>query len=556
MGLEVDRYQYPSDIFETFFFWSRFKRPHLSAIFTTPWCQKFEWSTNCRLPTRKPAQLSSTMASTSCCRCLLRPSVTSTALGFSGNASTHLPSLTKASFSTSQPLAATPPKKPKGSAAVQLAKKSGKTLKIKKKAFVQTGRPPAPGERKAIRKRIVLSNTNALEVPGLVDLTPEALLDSASIGKVLGLPGIVVDQLRAVEAFKTTQGWGMFRRPAVLIRTETVEIAKMMHDAEEGKKTALRVLDGERVTGKSMMLLQAMAAAFSKGWIVINIPEGKSYLVFYTFNIAQNLTWSIAQELVNSNTEYAPIPGTTPTSYSQNTYTANWLNQIGKGNAAILSELQLTQKHTLPIPLQPNISLARLVELGARDTGIAWPVFQAFWAEITAAGAPGRPPVLLTLDGLSHVTCDSAYRDPDFNLINARDLAIVAFFFEYLSGAKKLPNGGAVLAATSKGNAPLSYALSIAIRQQEERQAGIPAEKITQPEPYRLLDQRAFQSLQAAPVLRVNGLSKLEARGLMEYWAASGMLRKRVDEKTVTEKWTISGHGVVGEMERGALMRL
>lgn len=151
---------------------------------------------------------------------------------------------------------------------------AAKTLKIKKKAFVKTGRPPAPGERKAVRKRIVLSNSNALEVPTMVDMTAE--LDVAQVGTVIGLPGPLVDQLRAAEAFKTTQGWGLFRRPAMLVRKESVEIAKMIQEAQEAKKTPLTIIDGERGAGKSMMLLQAMATAFLRGWIVLSIPEGKT----------------------------------------------------------------------------------------------------------------------------------------------------------------------------------------------------------------------------------------------------------------------------------------
>jgi small subunit ribosomal protein S29 len=151
---------------------------------------------------------------------------------------------------------------------------ASKTLKIKKKAFVKTGRPPAPGERKAIRKRIVLSNSNALEVPTMADMTAE--LDAAQVGTVVGLPGSLVDQLRAAEAFKTTQGWSLFRRPAILIREESVEIAKMIQEAQDAKKTPVTIIDGERGAGKSLMLLQAMATAFLRGWIVLSIPEGKA----------------------------------------------------------------------------------------------------------------------------------------------------------------------------------------------------------------------------------------------------------------------------------------
>jgi len=146
---------------------------------------------------------------------------------------------------------------------------------------------------------------------------------------------------------------------------------------------------------------------------------------------------------------------------------------------------------------------------------------------------------------------NSAYRSPEYELIHAHDLVLVKHFVEYLSGAKTLPNGGAVIAATTKSNSPLSYATDLALKQREERQSG--KQELTKVDPWAKIDMRAYESLQAARVMKLKGLSKAEARGLMEYWAASGLLRQRVDERTVTEKWALSGKGIVGEIERGAL---
>lgn len=141
---------------------------------------------------------------------------------------------------------------------------------------VDRAKKPAIGERKAIRKRIVLSNTNALEVQGLNDITAQSMTDENLRGHVLGIPGPVVDQLRAVEAFKVAQGWPLFRRPAMLMRKDTLELAKEIEDisARTQDKIIRRVLVGERGSGKTVMLLQAMTMAFLKGWVVINIPEG------------------------------------------------------------------------------------------------------------------------------------------------------------------------------------------------------------------------------------------------------------------------------------------
>ncbi|RAL63023.1 hypothetical protein DID88_004109 [Monilinia fructigena] len=178
----------------------------------------------------------------------------------------------------------------------------------------------------------------------------------------------------------------------------------------------VRLVDGGRASGKSLMLLHAMASAFVKGWIVLNIAD--------------------TQELVNACTEYSPI---------------------------------------------------------------------------------------------------------QFN--HAHDLAIVNHFVQYLSGEKILPNGGAVIAATSRSHAPRSRSTDLAIAQQLERQA---EQELTERDPFeKKYDKRADEALQNVQVLWLEGLSKMEARALMEYWAQSGVLRQRVDEKTVTEKWALAGNGVV-----------
>ena len=162
------------------------------------------------------------------------------------------------------------------------------TLRLSKKTVVRESKSAAPGERKAFRKRVVLSNTNAFEVPGMQDLTLQnATRYDVVRGRVLGLPGELVDSLRAMEAFQPGQSWGFFRRPACLIREEAVHISQWMDSISGGLEgenehrvvpgsTVSRVIVGERMAGKSVLLLQAMANALLRGWIVISLPNGKS----------------------------------------------------------------------------------------------------------------------------------------------------------------------------------------------------------------------------------------------------------------------------------------
>lgn len=226
------------------------------------------------------------------------------------------------------------------------------------------------------------------------------------------------------------------------------------------------------------------------------------------------------------------------------------LAQMGKANAAIFEKLETTQPlESLPVPISTKkVTLARLCELGARDPDISWPLFEALWTELNLEG---RPPLLFTLDSLSLIMQNSLYKTNKFEPIHAMDLGLVRKFTDLLSGAKTLPNGGAVIAATSRSHAVLSKSLTLAITQEEDRKAG---REITKLDPFeRGYDTRAEQAMKGVEVLKLKGLSKPEARGLMEYWAGSGVFRGVVDERVVAEKWALAGNGVVGEIERGAL---
>ncbi|KAK0655699.1 mitochondrial ribosomal death-associated protein 3-domain-containing protein [Cercophora newfieldiana] len=472
-------------------------------------------------------------------RCLLRPSA---AVPRQIAAATWTPSPWIAPFSTTPGAgkAGTTPKKnvPKPKAAaprgvgMNPTGKKQSMKKFKKAQGAKTAKPPLPGERKAMRKRIQLSNNNALPVEGLAELEPGTMLNPKNIGTMAALPGAMQDNLRSLEAFKATQFWPMFRQPATLIRSETVDLMNRMQSAASKKETLRLVVTGERITGKSLLLLQSMAYGLQNDWVVINIPE--------------------AQELTTACTEYAPIPDTDPVQYMQNNYCLKMIQAIRKANASVLSKITTAYSHPeLPQNIPINSTLLALAN-AAKEPESAWVVFQALWKELMRKGA-ARPPVLFTLDGLPHIMKVSDYRSPAFELIHSQDLALVRLFSDVLSGATSLPNGGAVLAATTRGNAPRSPSMDLALAQREAEQAGT---ELPKPEPYfKGYDLRSEEVLKTVSVMKLKGLSKVEARGLMEYWAASGIFRATVDEKAVAAKWALSA-GVVGEMERVNLLTM
>ena len=286
-------------------------------------------------------------------------------------------------------------------------------------------------------------------------------------------------------------------------------------------------------------------------------------------------------DLVNGHTDYAPLPGSSPPQYIQKSYTAKLLDAIAKANP-ILSTLQLsgTHQHTLPMPVQENISLQQFALHGAADPEVAWPVFTALWTELTTLSSDThpRPKILITLDGLGHVMKPSVYKSPQFTPIHAHEFTLVKWFMDYLSGNLTLPNGGMVIAAMSESNHPTVPTLLLKLAQLEAQQAMARAnpslsttnlmqpfldataqsyDPIPQADPFKKYDQHVMSVFDAKDnpieVQRLKGLSKEEARGLMEYWAKSGVMRQTISQGLVNEKWSISGGGVVGELERGCI---
>ncbi|KAL9578727.1 MAG: hypothetical protein Q9212_005539 [Teloschistes hypoglaucus] len=155
----------------------------------------------------------------------------------------------------------------------------------------------------------------------------------------------------------------------------------------------------------------------------------------------------------------------------------------------------------------------------------------------------------------------TGYKHPNLKPIHPHDLEILKWYNGFLSGKQSLPNGGLVVAATSQSNAPKVPALDVALGELEgDRTEPIGGQTVAKLErtPFVRYDERVFSALlndgmRKIRIKRLEGLSKDEARGLMEYWARSGMLRQRVNEALLGEKWTLSGGGVVGELERAVI---
>jgi small subunit ribosomal protein S29 len=240
--------------------------------------------------------------------------------------------------------------------------------------------------------------------------------------------------------------------------------------------------------------------------------------------------------------------------------TSDLLSRAAHSNERVLSGLKVSHRHSISGErLKAGMSLRDLLLIGAQDQHQAWPVWQAFWKELTqpAETAKARtPPVLIAIDGLDHWMGLSKYRSAEFELIHAHQLVLIREFVSMLfsqPSASDLANGGMILATTSGSNSPTLPSFSLLLRQLVARASGVQVTdpKFPMPEPYRKVDQRVLNLLggsEETAVQTLRGLSRDEARGLLEYFARSGMLKESITEAAVGEKWSLSGGGVIGEI--------
>lgn len=243
------------------------------------------------------------------------------------------------------------------------------------------------------------------------------------------------------------------------------------------------------------------------------------------------------------------MPDTNPIQFTQPQYCLNLLQTILKINRSTLEKYKPSKDYGSIAPHFPKDATLADLAASAKEAEFAWPVFQALWHELTAV--PGRPPLLLTIDNLAHLMKVSAYRDPSFKLVHAHELTLVRLLVDALAGKTPMASGGAVIAATSRSNAPRSPSMTLALEQSEASAKNLP---IPEADAYnKAYDSRVYEAVRGVDVMNVSGLSRAEARAVMEYWAASGLLRATVNEATVTEKWTLAGGGIIGELERTSL---
>ncbi|EEP82869.1 predicted protein [Uncinocarpus reesii 1704] len=228
-----------------------------------------------------------------------------------------------------------------------------------------------------------------------------------------------------------------------------------------------------------------MTRALLDNWVVMSVPD--------------------ARELVDGTTAYAPVQGSQPVQYVQKAATAQLLDRVAKANEAVLSKLHVSRQHPeLKSTFDPKMSLQDLAIVGSEQPDVAWPAFRALWSELTATSATKiptggfqpfkpRPPMLITVDGISHWMQTTKYFSPEFKPIHAHDFVFINHFLSLCSNpASSMPNGGVALFATSFSNNPSVRTFDVGLAELHYRCHGQPLDphRIPTPGPYETLDPR------------------------------------------------------------------
>lgn len=270
------------------------------------------------------------------------------------------------------------------------------------------------------------------------------------------------------------------------------------------------------------------------------------------------------QEYVNNQSAYTPVAKkegdeSKEQMYNQPQLAADLLTRLAYSNADVLTKLKPVHKHGDRIESRKSKTLKDLALIGAEDRSMAPRVWDAVWKELTvpAEGSKEkRPPVLVAIDGVNFWMGETKYRSSDYKVIHAHQFTLIKQFLDLLfsNGQNALGNGGMIMGVTTKSNHPITPAFELLVRQTRARQNGVEMTDSSFPlgDPYaKLPDPRVAQLFHPdtqTTVTELKGLSRPESKGLLEYFAKSGIFREAVTDSEVAEKWSLSGGGIVGEM--------
>lgn len=217
-------------------------------------------------------------------------------------------------------------------------------------------------------------------------------------------------------------------KPRSLVRKQTLDLLDKLDAASKGQKGVSVVLDGQRGSGKSMLLAQSIAYALDEGWVVISVPR------------AVNLIDSSTLYTYNANHKAYLQPGATK----------QLLEAVLKVNGSSLKQIKTTEAVEVDGgKIDAGTSLDAVIKRAVEDSTSAGTRQTLLELTLKTLASQTERPVLIAVDDAQSLFRTSLYRDPDFIPLESFELGLPRALLSLLTSPSSSLKRGAFISALS-----------------------------------------------------------------------------------------------------------
>ncbi len=247
-------------------------------------------------------------------------------------------------------------------------------------------------------------------------------------------------------------------KPRSLVRQQTLDVLDKLDAASKANKGTSIVLDGNRGSGKSMLLAQSIAYALDDGWVVVSVPR--------------------AINLINSSTLYTY--NAQHKAYLQPEATQQVLEAVLRVNGAALKQIKTTDSVSVDgSQIEAGTAVETLVKRGIETTS---PAAKQTLLEATfkALASQKERPVLVAVDDAQALFRTSLYKDPDFVSLESYELGLPRALLSLITSEGSAIGRGAFVAALSTTHTefPSPPELQIALEEKMQGKATLMSQAI------------------------------------------------------------------------------
>lgn len=222
-------------------------------------------------------------------------------------------------------------------------------------------------------------------------------------------------------------------QPVSVVRSSTLDLYTRMNQAASSSSSSHVALSSPLSTGKSYLLLQAVSYALASQWCVVYLPR--------------LINW------VNSTSTF--VYSAEEQAYLQPQVVQQALAAVGSvnGKSGVLKKIKLVKDVEGTNLKAGEATMQDLLKAASASSTSPLVLQRIFDSFLSSLSSQSEVPVLLAMDDAQALYSTTRYRDPDYKLVQAYELAPVRSLLNLLMGdEKKSLKKGMVLAALSRSH--------------------------------------------------------------------------------------------------------